>query len=87
MRMWRCRCGEHRAYGSDPPPRCSKCERCGSGLGGSPLSTFEVAPHLMVPTQVETDEGKKTLTRCMYCHETKSQIEQRNEPMEFAERV
>ena len=70
----RCKCGEHEAYGSIPPPRCSRCEKCGSDLATSPDDHLEPLSHDFQPEPVETDAGGAVLSRCRYCHRTRKQI-------------
>lgn len=78
MLFYRCKCGDRQAWGSMPPPQCAKCPGCGSNLALGPDSHREPKEHeFTAVSSVETDEGPKPLTRCRYCHLTKSEIEGR----------
>lgn len=74
MRFYRCKCGEHQAYGSDSPSRCSACAKCGSDLAESPSLHREPVPHEFYAETVETNGGTQELDRCKYCHRTRKQI-------------
>jgi len=76
MIYYRCKCGKHEAWGSLPPNPCDSCEECGTNLTMHPDLHHPPKPHNWHPTQVETDEGTKVLTRCSWCLKTKLQVEQ-----------
>lgn len=76
MRYYRCKCGESMSMGSMPPPRCFRCEKCGSNLAEGPSWHSEPLPHEWHIGQVETDEGMKPLSRCRYCHHTRREIQE-----------
>lgn len=75
MQYYRCRCGVSEAYGSMAPYACTRCPKCGSNLALGPEAHREPKPHEFVPTMVETDEGPKPLSRCIYCNRTRGAIE------------
>ena len=76
MQYYRCKCGEHTAWGSMPPNRCFKCEKCGSDLAQAPGLHRDPVPHDFTSIEnIKTDQGDMTITRCRYCHRTKAQIE------------
>ena len=75
MRAWQCECGKIKWFGTDNPPQCEFCEKCGTTVAGSPdCHKTERTPHEFYVTQIDTDEGPKPLSRCRYCHRTKAQI-------------
>ena len=76
MQYQRCKCGAIQWFGSDPPPRCAACAKCGSGPGYSPTTHREPEPHDFSSVEkLQTDQGDATITRCRYCHRTRAQIE------------
>lgn len=75
MRYYRCKCGNSTSVGSIPPYPCSKCEDCGSDLAEAPQWHSEPVPHDMHPTQVATDGGLVTLTRCRWCGITQAELD------------
>ena len=81
MRYSRCRCGELEHWGSGMSPhRCARCPKCGSDIASGPSSHGEPLDHEFVAHEVETDEGPKPLSRCRYCHRTRSQINKMDKP-------
>lgn len=68
-----CKCGNISAFGSDPPPACDPCEKCGTVPGGR-----DPIPHDFSITKVETDEGLRVLTRCIRCTKRKYTQEDKN---------
>lgn len=79
MQYYRCKCGEHEAWGSMPPARCSQCKKCNSDLSLHPDYHNEPVPHDFSSVEkLTTDQGEATITRCRYCHYTKAQIEKRD---------
>ena len=72
MKFYRCECGKHEAIGSMPPNPCDGCEDCGTNLSTHPDFHQLPKPHEYVETEVETDEGKKTLTICRWCNKRKT---------------
>ena len=84
MQYWKCKCGSYEAWGSDSPPLCGKCSKCGgSALKDSEGNYREPLPHdFSMVSDVETDEGLKPLTRCKYCYHTKKQLEKPEKPTE-----
>ena len=77
MKYYRCKCGAHEAWGSMPPAPCAFCRKCGSDLAGSPDTHRDPKPHDFRATVVETDEGPKPLSRCVYCMQSRGDIEKR----------
>ena len=78
MRYQRCQCGACEWFGSDPPPLCDFCNKCGSGPGSSPTTHREPLPHDFASVEtIQTDQGDATITRCRYCRKTRQQIEKR----------
>ena len=76
MRWYRCKCGSFTSFGSDSPAQCDYCPKCGSNLASSPSLHRDPLPHKFeYIEEVETDEGTKTLTSCIYCYRTRKQIE------------
>lgn len=67
-----CKCGKLESWTSGmPTTACTKCDVCGTGFGG-----VEAKPHdFTLVSMVDTDEGKKSLTRCQYCYKTRAKIE------------
>jgi hypothetical protein len=74
MLYYSCECGEEYWFGSDPPPKCAKCSKCGSGFGSDAYRPAPVPHEFTMKEVVETDEGDKTRTRCKYCYKTKAAI-------------
>lgn len=76
MQYYQCKCGETKAWTTMGVERCARCKKCGSDLAQGPNSHKEQPePHKWITTKVETDEGSASLTRCEYCHKTKTLIE------------
>ena len=85
MRDYECRCGITKAFGSMAPPQCSRCLVCGTSLhyveGLDPAKRNEIdwpypeAHRFDERQEVETDEGMKTLTVCVYCGKSRRAIE------------
>lgn len=76
MQYQRCKCGAVEWFGSDPPPLCAACYKCGSGPGASPTTHREPQPHDFTSVKtIRTDQGEATITRCRYCLKTRPQIE------------
>jgi hypothetical protein len=76
MQYYRCKCGAREAWGSMPPYRCTKCEKCGSDLATDPGLHDEPVPHdFSAVKTVETDQGTATITRCRLCLRTLHEIE------------
>lgn len=76
MQYYRCKCGHRESWGSLPPDRCQRCEKCGSDLAFSPESHREPIEHdFSAVNTVETDDGPKLLTRCRYCYRTKAEVQ------------
>lgn len=75
MMYYRCKCGFSTAWGSMPPYQCDRCPKCGSDLASHPDHHREPKPHDMQPTEVQTDAGPATLSRCRFCHRTQAQID------------
>jgi hypothetical protein len=65
-----CKCGYISAFGSDPPAPCDPCEKCNTVPGGR-----DPIPHDFRAQGVATDEGPKSITRCIRCMKTKAKIE------------
>jgi hypothetical protein len=59
MRDYACECGRSTGYGSMSPAPCRGCS---------------AEPHKLQPTEIETDDGPATLTRCQWCGKTKAEI-------------
>ena len=76
MRYYRCKCGGTESWGSMGPTPCQRCKKCGSNLAGSPESHREPEPHKWMPSTVETDEGDKILTVCVWCGVSKRELDQ-----------
>lgn len=72
---YRCQCGRLEQWGSTPPPRCLGCPNCHTTLAQHPDQHRKPEPHNYQPQQVETDQGTATLTVCVWCHQTKNEIE------------
>ena len=71
MRYSHCKCGKCESWGSDMTLlMCSVCPYCGTDYMGNPPT-----PHKWIITEVDKDEGMKSLTICAYCLKTKKQIE------------
>ena len=78
-----CRCGNVQTFGSDPPPVCLGCDKCGTKImlpdwwadndDGSPMRPVE--HDFSSVHKVETDEGEKELSLCKYCHQSRKHIE------------
>jgi hypothetical protein len=88
MRYYQCICGELTSWSSMGTDPCARCSKCGSGLAEAPGLHDEPRPHRMIVTSVDatTDAGTVTvgtLTQCVWCHRTKTEIEKRNEPMKL----
>lgn len=66
MQYYQCKCGNTQSYGSMGPSPCAKCDDCGSGVGFRSFIS-EAKEHDWVETQVDTDAGRLTLTRCTWC--------------------
>jgi hypothetical protein len=79
MQYYRCKCGKATAWVSYGPYACNKCNDCGSNLAWSPDSHQEPKPHEFKAHDIDTDEGPKPLSRCIYCHRTRKQIEESKE--------
>ena len=80
MQFYRCKCGSSRAFGSQSPAACHRCLECGSDLAQAPSLHGEPAPHAYYQELVDTDEGKKPLSRCRYCQRTRVEIERDENP-------
>ena len=85
MRYFRCKCGDAMAFGTDSPPLCSRCNKCGSDLSSHPDYHKEPQPHKMKKQSVLTDDNNGFITRCVWCWQTKAELEEHGEPMEFDE--
>lgn len=88
MRYYRCKCGKSEAWGSMGPYQCSRCSVCGSDLAEGPESHRPPRAHQMLarPVNAQTDTGLVVageLTECIWCQQTKAEIEARGEPMEI----
>lgn len=74
--VFQCRCGAAKWWeGKHRPPLCMACPRCGTGL--APENGFPLAPEphtFSFVEEVETDEGLRPLTRCLYCLRTRYQL-------------
>lgn len=81
MQYARCKCGKSEVWSSGMPiATCRPCSTCGSVPAASANSHPEPTPHDFSSVEmVDTDEGKKPLTRCRMCHKTKSQIDKEAE--------
>lgn len=75
MMNYRCECGRSTAVGSMPGPKCDGCDECGTTLEIHPSLWRKPEPHQFEAQKVETDNGEAALSRCIYCHRTKKQIE------------
>ncbi len=87
MTHYCCKCGTSESCGAMGPYPCVRCPRCGSNLAEFPSEHFEPRPHQMLTERIEViiDNGVfdiGELTRCVWCQETKTQIEKWGEPME-----
>lgn len=78
MQYRRCKCGKSEAWGSMPPPRCAGCPECGTNFALGPDAHKPPEPHEFKETKVDTDDGKGVLTICLWCGETKKEIEAKN---------
>lgn len=65
-----------KAWGSIPPDPCTSCSDCKSNLALSPEYHVEPLEHDFRHTLVDTDEGIKSLTRCIWCGRSKKEIEE-----------
>jgi hypothetical protein len=73
-----CQCGKITGWysGMSPNP-CGGCSDCGTSINYPGLHE-PTKPHDFSLTQiVETDEGRKPLTRCRWCLLTRVQVEAR----------
>lgn len=79
MRYSQCKCGKRQHWGSGMQPNlCDPCVKCGSIPAESPSTHPDPVPHDFSAVQmVETDEGKKPLTRCRHCFMTAAEIAER----------
>jgi hypothetical protein len=73
MRYYECPCGDTMAWGSDSPPPCDPCLKCGS-IPTADKSIQTPIAHEFYQEKVETDEGEKVLSRCKYCCRTKKKV-------------
>lgn len=64
------------AWGSMGPYKCSGCNDCGTTLDTHPTFHKIPEPHKFEPTDVETDEGTKKLSRCVYCGRTRKELDE-----------
>ena len=67
--------------------QCERCAACGSDLAEAPDLHCDPKPHrvLSSPVEAETDDGKQavgTLSQCIWCHATLTEIKQRGQPWE-----
>jgi len=85
MQYYRCKCGKGYAYTSMGVFPCARCRHCGSDYAQHPDNHREPKPHLLMPHDVETDEGIATLHRCQWCGARKAEIEAKGEPFEYEE--
>lgn len=60
MQYYRCKCGNSEAWGSDAPPRCSRCSKCGSDLATPPDEHSEPLPH-----EFEASEKTEHYNACL----------------------
>jgi len=76
MKYNQCQCGELKFWGSgmNPSP-CSKCDKCGTGIGPEYLVPKE--HDFSMVEKVDTDEGPKTLSRCRWCYYSKADLEKK----------
>ncbi len=80
MQSWECKCGNVQCWGSDPPPKCLECAKCGTAPKGTGGEFARAAPHQFKAYPVATDEGPRVLSRCAYCHHTQAQIDRLAQP-------
>jgi len=68
MQNYYCECGNYHSYGSMAPNLCAICEKCGTTptLNGIGQPKYPL-PHRWNKEDVDTDEGRKTLTTCIWC--------------------
>ena len=86
MKYYSCKCGEKMAFGTDPPSRCLKCKKCGTGLSSLSGQYPEPLPHdFSAIDTIMTDQGEHTVTRCRYCFRAKWKIEEEEKGNEKAE--
>jgi hypothetical protein len=74
MMNYRCKCGKSTAVGSMNGPRCEGCDECGTTLEVHPSLWRSPEVHDFVAHKVETDHGSDVLSRCRYCHKTKTEL-------------
>ena len=76
MQYWECECGEAQSWTSgEVPPPCMPCDKCGT-VPGHPSYHQSPVPHKFeAVSKVDTDEGPKNLTHCVYCHYTRRTLE------------
>lgn len=73
MKYYRCKCGEAQSWGSMPPPPCMECSECQTTLEVHPDDHRRAKPHNYQTHEVQTDEGMKPLTQCIWCLKKKGE--------------
>lgn len=83
MQYYRCKCGKIEIYGP-MLTKCVWCKDCKTTPAlSSDLHETEQPPHRMYEFPVETDEGMKVSTRCVFCNKSQAELEEAGEPMSF----
>ena len=67
MLHYQCKCGKNKSYGSMSPASCFECEDCHTTLEHYSSLHERAKEHNWSKTEVNTDEGIKTLTICSWC--------------------
>lgn len=80
MQYWQCKCGKSQWWTSgETPPACLPCDECGSVPATHPDYHREPVAHKFdAISEVETDEGMKKISRCIYCHYSRGELERRS---------
>ena len=76
MQYYRCKCGSCESWGSDGPPQCARCSKCGSNLATHPDFHHEPKEHDFSDTAAI---GKDVIEVCRYCHRTRDQVAAKEE--------
>lgn len=83
MKYYQCECGSYQSYTSMGVDECAYCDKCNTSPSMGPTGHRTIrTPHRLYIEMVNTDKGKQPLSVCIWCNQTKEEIQSKNEPYE-----
>ena len=77
MQHYSCKCGHSTGFGSVAPAPCRGCPICKTEVTLLGVTPRAPRPHEFQTEAVETDEGVRGITRCVWCRLPRHVLDER----------